>query len=219
MVVFLDALGTLVELSPPAPRLVTLLAEQGFEVGEEQAADAFAAEISYYLEHHLEGADRASLDRLRDRCADVLRAELGLPGLDRAAARGAMLGALRFGAFPEALEVLALLREGGHRLLIVSNWDCSLPSWLAHTGLLELVEAVVTSAEAGSAKPDPGIFEHALELAGARADQTVHVGDSIGNDIAGARAAGIRGVLVRHDGPIPPGVESIATLRELPALI
>ena len=141
MVVSLDALGTLVELSPPAPRLVALLAEQGFEVGEEQAADAFAAEISYYLEHHLEGADRASLDRLRDRCADVLRAELGLPGLDRAATREAMLGALRFEAFPEALEVLALLREGGHRLLIVSNWDCSLPSWLAHTGLLELVEA------------------------------------------------------------------------------
>lgn len=219
MVVFLDALGTLVELSPPAPRLVALLSDKGFNVGEEQAAGAFAAEISYYLEHHLEGADRASLDRLRDRCAHVLRAELGLPGLDQPAAREAMLGALRFEAFPEALDVLALLRRRGRRLLIVSNWDCSLPSWLAHTGLLELVEGVVTSAEAGSAKPDPAIFQYALELAGAPADQTVHVGDSIGNDIEGARAAGIRGVLVRHDGPIPPGVESIATLAELPALL
>jgi putative hydrolase of the HAD superfamily len=219
MVVFLDALGTLVELSPPAPRLVALLRERGFEVGEQQAAGAFAAEISYYLEHHLEGADRTSLDRLRDRCADVLRSELDLPELERAEARSAMLGALRFEAFPEALGVLALLRERGHRLFIVSNWDCSLPSWLAHTGLLELVEGVVTSAEAGSAKPDPGIFEHALELAGARADGTVHVGDSIGNDIAGARAAGIRGVLVRHGGPVPSEVESIATLAELPALL
>jgi FMN phosphatase YigB (HAD superfamily) len=219
MVVFLDALGTLVELSPPAPRLVALLRERGFEVGDEQAAGAFAAEISYYLEHHLEGADRTSLDRLRDRCADVLRSELDLPELDRAEARSAMLGALRFEAFPEALEVLALLRGRGHCLFIVSNWDCSLPSWLAHTGLLELVAGVVTSAEAGSAKPDPGIFEHALELAGARADGTVHVGDSIGNDIAGARAAGIRGVLVRHGGPVPPEVESIATLAELPALL
>ena len=53
----------------------------------------------------------------------------------------------------------------------------------------------------------------------ARADQTVHVGDSLENDVAGARAAGIRPVLVRRDGAAPPGVESIATLRELPALL
>ena len=46
MVVFLDALGTLVELQPPAPRLRALLAERGFEVDEERAAAAFAADES-----------------------------------------------------------------------------------------------------------------------------------------------------------------------------
>jgi hypothetical protein len=51
--VLLDALGTLVALDPPAPRLRRLLAEEGYEVSEEQAAAGFAAEISYYLEHHL----------------------------------------------------------------------------------------------------------------------------------------------------------------------
>ena len=54
MVVFLDALGTLVELQPPAPRLRALLAERGFDVDEERAGAAFAAEIAYYLEHNLE---------------------------------------------------------------------------------------------------------------------------------------------------------------------
>jgi putative hydrolase of the HAD superfamily len=219
MVVFLDALGTLVELRPPAPRLVSLLGEQGFEVSEERAAAAFAAEIAYYVEHHLEGADPESLDELRDRCAKVLRDALALPGLEHAEARRAMLGSLHFEPVPEAIEVLTGLRDAGHPRLIVSNWDSSLPDWLAHTGLLDLVDGVVTSATAGSAKPDPGIFEKALQIADARADQTVHVGDSLENDIAGARAAGIRPILVRRDGDTPPGVDSIATLRELPALL
>ena len=55
--VLLDALGTLVELQPPAPRLRAALREAGFEVDEERAAAGFGAEIAYYLEHHLEGAD------------------------------------------------------------------------------------------------------------------------------------------------------------------
>jgi putative hydrolase of the HAD superfamily len=51
--VLLDALGTLVELQPPAPRLQRLLREAGFEVSEERAAAGFMAEIAYYLDHHL----------------------------------------------------------------------------------------------------------------------------------------------------------------------
>ncbi len=220
MAVFFDALGTLVELQPPAPRLVAVLAEQGFQLREERAAAAFATEISYYVDHHLEGADRGSLDDLRDRCAEVLREALALDGLDHAGARRALLGSLRFEAYPEATQALgALRREGRRPLLIVSNWDCSLPRWLAHTGLLELVDGVVTSAEAGAAKPDPAIFGRALELAGERADQSLHVGDSLDNDVAGARAAGVRAVLVRRQGEAPPGVESISTLLDLPALL
>ena len=58
--VLLDALGTLVELQPPAPRLRALLAAEGFSVSEEREAAAFRAEIAYYLEHHLDGSDRPS---------------------------------------------------------------------------------------------------------------------------------------------------------------
>jgi len=55
--VLLDALGTLVELQPPAPRLKRLLHDFGFEVSEERAAAGFMAEIAYYLDHHLDGSD------------------------------------------------------------------------------------------------------------------------------------------------------------------
>jgi putative hydrolase of the HAD superfamily len=217
--VFLDALGTLVWLEPPAPRLRALLAEEGHEVSEERAAAAFQAEISYYLEHHLEGSDAAALDELRDRCARIVLHTLDLPGLGHAAARRAMLAALSFEPYPEVPDVLRELRAQGKTLVVVSNWDCSLPEWLAGAGLLELVDGVVSSGAAGAAKPDPAIFARALEQAGARAEDTLHVGDSLDKDVAGARAAGIRALLVCRDGDPPEGVQSIGTLAELPSLL
>jgi putative hydrolase of the HAD superfamily len=217
--ILLDALGTLVELQPPAPRLRRLLAEEGFEVSEEQAAAGFAAEISYYLAHHLEGSDRERLDELRDRCAEEMRAALALPGLDHATARRAMLGSLEFTAFPDALEALPALRAGGHRLVVASNWDCSLPAFLAPTGLLGLVDGVATSAEAGAAKPEPAVFRRALEIAGAEPAEAVHVGDSLDNDVAGALALGIRPILVQREGDAPTGVEAVRSLAEVPSLL
>jgi putative hydrolase of the HAD superfamily len=217
--VLLDALGTLVELQPPAPRLLRRLAEEGFEVTEDRAAAGFGAEIAYYLAHHLEGSDPESLSDLRDRCATAMMDALELPGLDHATARRAMLGALEFEAYPDAAPALRGLREAGHVLVIVSNWDCSLPDWLGHTGLLELVDRVVTSADVGAAKPDPAMFERALEVAGSSAEDSVHVGDSLDNDVRGAGAAGIRAVLVQRDGEPPAGVETIRALTELPSLL
>ena len=219
MVVFLDALGTLVELQPPAPRLRALLEARGFSVTEEQAARGFAAEIGYYLEHHLEGSDRERLDDLRDRCATELMKSLDLPRLDHATAREAMLGSLSFVPYPDVPPGLEALRAAGHRLLVVSNWDCSLPEWLGPAGLLEHVEAVVSSGEVGVAKPDPGIFERALEVARAAPDEAVHVGDSLDNDVAGARAVGLRAILIQRDGPGPDGVETVSSLAELPLLL
>jgi putative hydrolase of the HAD superfamily len=217
--VLVDALGTLVELQPPAPRLRSLLASEGFTVSEERAAAAFRAEIAYYLDHHLDGGTREGLSDLRDRCAETIRRALDLPELDHAVARRVMLGALEFTPYPDAGPALAALRERGHRLAIVSNWDCSLGDWLAPSGLLDLIDEVVTSAVAGVAKPDPAIFDRALSLLGAEADGSVHVGDSLDNDVEGARAAGLRAVLVARAGESSPGVETIRSLADLPSLV
>jgi putative hydrolase of the HAD superfamily len=218
-IVFLDALGTLVRLEPPAPRLQALLAEQGHDVSAERAEAAFGAEISYYIDHHLEGSDQEAVDELRDRCAGVLLEALELPGLDHAGARRAMLAALSFEPYPEVPETLRALHGRGHPLIAVSNWDCSLCRWLEDAGLLELLDGVVSSGASGVAKPDPAIFLRALWYAGAEASDVLHVGDSLDKDVAGARAAHIRPVLLSRDGEQPAGVESIATLAELPSLL
>jgi putative hydrolase of the HAD superfamily len=214
-VVLVDALGTLVELERPWPYLVRELADRGVAVEERAAREAMLAEMAYYRLHHDEASDLAGLAELRRRCAAILSDELELD-LDPAAVEAAMLAALRFRPYPEVPRVLAALRARGEAIVVVSNWDVSLHGVLQRTGLEPLVDAVVTSAELGVAKPDPRIFEHALALAGARAQDALHVGDDLPADVEGARAAGITPVFVARDGEAaPPGVRTIETLDGL----
>ena len=116
-------------------------------------------------------------------------------------------------------ELLRAAGARGIRLVVVSNWDVSLHGVLEETGLAPLLDGVVTSAELGSAKPAPAIFAHGLALAGVGASEALHVGDSLEEDVAGARAAGIAALLlVRDDAPPPAGIATIRSLRELPGL-
>jgi len=221
--VLLDVLGTLVELESPAPALREEIQQRtGIDVGEERATAAFAAEIGYYLAHHIEGRDMDAVDDLRDRCAEEIQRELALDELDHATAREAMLAALRFRAFPDALPLLRTLRERGVRAVAASNWDASLPEGLERTGLAPYLDGAVSSAVVGAAKPDPAVFRAALELAGCEAGEAFHVGDSLQGDVEGARAAGIRVALLDRHGVIarpPRGVPKLSSLDEVPSVI
>jgi putative hydrolase of the HAD superfamily len=201
--VFLDALGTLVELEPPWISLRDMVPD---EVSDEQLVEALKAEMAYYKEHAHEGRDEASLAELRERCAAIVSERLGMDvGVEE------LVAAIRFSAYPDAIPALRALRDRGLRLVAVSNWDCSLPRVLEQCGLGELLDATVTSAETGSRKPDPRIFSRALELAGCEAGEVVHVGDTPEEDVAGARAAGIRPLLIDRDG----AAGDIASLEEI----
>ena len=218
--VLLDALGTLVALEPPGPRLrAALRASAGIDVGARAAGRAFEAEIAYYLAHHLRGADADGLAALRDECAAVIAEVLAEPQLAHTVVRRTMLSSLAFTAFDDVAPALAALRGRGVRLVVASNWDCSLGAWLDGAGLGELLDGVVSSAEVGEAKPAPGVFRAALELAGVEAGEAVHVGDSIANDVEGARGAGVRAILVDRDGSALPGVVAVRSLEELPSLL
>ncbi len=217
-----DALGTLVRMEPPGPRLrEELRRTAGVEVSEEQATAGFAAEISYYLEHHLEGGDPAALDELRDRCARVMRDALGIERVELALVREAMLASLHFEAFPDAEPALRELRANGLRLVAASNWDSSLPEVLERTRLAPLLDGVVSSAAAGATKPAPEVFRAALEVAGAEPGEALHVGDSADKDVAGALALGMRAVLIDRAAGAAAGAGApvIRSLTELTALV
>jgi len=139
-----------------------------------------------------------------------------LARVDTASLTAALLASLRFTAFDDAREALLAARARGQRAIVVSNWDVSLLEVLELVGLAPLLHGVVTSAAIGARKPSPAIFEHALALAGAAPGQAIHVGDSLEEDVAGARACGIAAVLLRRDGePGPAGVATIASLTQL----
>lgn len=223
----IDSFGTLVAMEPPHVRLRAILdAEAGVALPDEAAAAAFRAEIGHYLAHHLEGRDAESLERLRDDCAAVLHDALGdrAAGADRALVRRAMLESIAFDAYADSATALRAFRAGGLRVVVASNWDCSLPEVLAQARLLHLVDAVVPSAVVGAAKPDPALFDAALAAAGCEAGEALHVGDSLEKDVAGALAAGIAAVLVARDpdaaaAPVPPGVPVVRSLVDLVAAL
>lgn len=198
--VLLDALGTLVELEPPAPLLAAELSRRWqLEVSVAEAEAAFGAEIAYYKAHQLEGRDEASLAELRRRCAGVLHGALPAAVRDRLDPDelvAAMLASLRFRAYPDVPAWLAVLRAAGLKLAVVSNWDVSLGEVLERVGIGELLDCVVTSAAVGAAKPDPAPFQRALECLGLRPEEVVHLGDSPDLDLPGAAAAGIEAVLI-----------------------
>lgn len=196
-------MGTLVRLEP----IVALLAAR-LGVDAATAERAFHAEVAYYLEHQLEGSDTAALADLRRRCAEVVARATGAR---TALALEALMDSLRFAAFDDAAPALRGLRARGLRLVVVSNWDCSLGEVLARVGLRELLDAVVTSAEVGASKPDVRVFEAGLRAAGCAAADAVHVGDSPEHDVVGARAAGVRPLLLDRSG----ATGDIASLMDL----
>jgi putative hydrolase of the HAD superfamily len=104
---------------------------------------------------------------------------------------------------PGVPEALARLRALGLRLVVVSNSDGSVERLLTELGLRAPLHAVMDSALVGHEKPDPRIFERALEAAGSPRERVVHVGDLFHADVAGARAAGVHAVLLDPYGDWP----------------
>ncbi len=201
--VLFDALGTLVELEPPWPRLAAAL---GIE-DSEHVREAMLAEMAYYRDHAQEAVDPDTLAGLRAECAALIERELGV-----AVSADALMSAIRFRAYDDAAPALEALRDRGLRLVCVSNWDYALPEVLERVGLAERLDGVITSAGVGARKPDPAIFEAALEVAGCEAAAALHVGDSPDEDIEGAAAAGIPALLIDRGGG-----GDVASLAEIEA--
>jgi putative hydrolase of the HAD superfamily len=126
-----------------------------------------------------------------------------------------------FFLYEDVEPVLRELSGAGLKIGLISNSHRCLSAFQQHFELEGLIDAAVSSSEHGFMKPHPSIFEAALTLVQVPASQSVMVGDSLAHDIGGARAVGMRGVLVhRSDDPAPlADVPVIRTLSELPPLL
>ena len=118
------------------------------------------------------------------------------------------------GEVPGARQTLAALEERGYRLGVVSNADGRVQKLLDDAGLSAHLEIVLDSAHLGVEKPDPRIFLAAAERLGLPVSSCAYVGDLYEIDIVGARAAGLRAILIGRC-PAPEPVERIESLAAL----
>jgi beta-phosphoglucomutase len=102
--------------------------------------------------------------------------------------------------FDDSLPALEELQELGLQLGVLSNFGLDLRDLLQGFGLMSFFDFVVVSAEVGLAKPDRRIFDLVVERAGVPRERLLYVGDHLGDDIEGARGAGLDAVLIDRGG-------------------
>jgi HAD superfamily hydrolase (TIGR01549 family) len=216
--IFLDAGGVLV--FPNWSRISDALQRQGVSVNPDVLARA-----EYPAKRRLDLGDTilATTDASRGWLYfDLILSEAGVP-LSQAtrAALEELHGYHRqhnlWESVPEGVvPALEALCSEDLRLTVVSNANGTLNALLARLGLARWFHCVLDSCDVGVEKPDPRLFEIALERSDAERDTTIHVGDLYHVDIVGARAAGLRGVLLDERGLYEnadcPKVRSLAEL-------
>lgn len=100
--------------------------------------------------------------------------------------------------YPDTLEILRYLCDRGYALGIIANQAAGTEQRLDKWGILRFFGSVTASTEEGVSKPDSEIFRRAFEKAGCSADCSVMVGDRLDNDIAPAKALGMKTVWIRQ---------------------
>jgi FMN phosphatase YigB (HAD superfamily) len=216
---------------PGVQALHACLAAAGFPV----EADVFCAGFI----RSIETSWRAAIDAVGDPptlaslveqvCSD---AGFGLTDELREAAIASYCAPIADGALVAegAADVLAWLRDRDLPLALISNtvWPADAHRRdLERSGLLHYFHATLFSSETGLWKPNPLVFQRAVDALGAAPHEAVYVGDQLAEDIGGARRAGLRAVLF---GDLPQNVErkeiegaephaQISSLRELPEVL
>lgn len=102
--------------------------------------------------------------------------------------------------FPDTLSLLRRLQARNVPLGILSNYGEHLIYTLYKLRIYDFFDFIIVSSTVGLAKPDPKIFELAMERAGVPAGQILYVGDNVADDIEGANNVGIDAVLINRPG-------------------
>lgn len=99
--------------------------------------------------------------------------------------------------YPQASICLAKLR-GRFKLGIIANQQAGTAQRMKQYGLFSHLDLIIASAEEGVAKPDPKIFELALERANCLPQNAIMIGDRLDNDIVPAKRMGFKTIWIRQ---------------------
>jgi putative hydrolase of the HAD superfamily len=128
--------------------------------------------------------------------------------------------------YPDSAGTLRLLKDRGYRLGLLSNtWWAA--EWhnadIAAHGLADLLDEVLYTSDLPHSKPHPTVFREISARLGVEPAACVMIGDRRIDDVAGAKAVGMRGVWRRNDSGFPTSDVApdaiVDTLSELPPLL
>jgi dihydrofolate synthase/folylpolyglutamate synthase len=207
-----DVGGTLIE---PWPSVGRVYAQVAARHGVEVAAEALDRQFA------LAWAARKNFSHRLCDWSELVRQTFA--GLTTAPPSASLFGALyshfataaAWRIFDDVAPCLQELKRRGLKLGIISNWDDRLRPLLGELQLDHYFDSIVISGPAGPQKPEPKIFQAAAAQLHIPAEAILHIGDSASEDVAGARAAGLRALLLTR-GQTPA---SLSSLRFLPGLI
>jgi len=213
--IFFDFYNTLVEYDPPREQLqVEVCREVGIEVAAEAIRKAIpAGDQFFYLENARLPASKRSAEekmelyaeheaRILEGAGVKITREMALQLVSKLGVVMRQSGA-RFVLFPDVIPALIQLKGRGLILGLITNIDYDLKPICQELGLTAYLDFLVTSLEVGEVKPEAAIFRAALERAGVNAPEALHVGDQYHIDVAGARNADIKPLLIDRDGLFP----------------
>lgn len=122
--------------------------------------------------------------------------------------------------FSDVVPALAVLRELGMPMGVVSNFGTHLRGMLHRLGLRDYFDFVIVSAEVKVAKPESRIFDLAVCRVDRPRHRLLYVGDHVGDDVEGARGAGLDAVLIdRQDKHKHARCSRIGSLADLAAYV
>jgi len=233
---FFDLGGTLIFFDGDWPAVyakanntvVEHLKNAGLDLEFDAFMDDFLSRLNhYYNERESELIEHTTTHILRTTLADWDYSEVTQDLVD--STMKSMYAVSQAHWYPEedAHEMLGIFQDQGYHLAIISNAadDNDVQTLVDNANIRSYFELILSSAAVGIRKPNPRIFEIALEMMDVPNSQVAMVGDTLGADILGAQNADIYSIWItrRADNPsnralantIEPDME-IATLEELP---
>jgi len=224
--VFFDWFGTLARYDPPREEAESqALAGLGFDVPPEKIGPALAVADRQYFEENtrlsMRKRSREEQVRLYARLQQTVLESVGIDTKKHPDLLPKVLALMqeytrraRFALYDDVTPTLRALQESRLVLGLLTNMDQDMAPLSRGLGIDGYIDFVVTSGEAGEDKPAPGIFLAALKKAAVLPAEAIHVGDQYGVDVIGARAVGVRPLLIDRDN-LSPEVSDCPRLRRL----
>ena len=226
--IFFDWFNTLARYEPPREKLHSqALKEFGIEKSPEEILPGLLEADSYFFEENANSPvrkrDPEKQAEVWNRYQQIVLEGVGIKTdqemLDKVMKKaGELVKETRWTLFDDALPTLKELKRQNFIIGLLSNFDKDMAPLFHELSLEPYLDFAVTSKETGADKPNPLIFQIALQRAKVEASEAVHVGDQYKIDVVGARGVGITPILIDRYN-FHPEINDCPRIRNLSELV